>query len=57
MAKRNYEQIALCVLTSPNLKAAAEKAGVSYNTLIQCGSNQFIHSGKHFHYVFRVSFL
>lgn len=31
MAKRNYEQIALCVLTSPNLKAAAEKAGVSYN--------------------------
>lgn len=42
MAKRNYEQIALCVLTSPNLKAAAEKAGVSYNTLkryidlIQC---------------------
>lgn len=35
MAKRNYEQIALCVLTSPNLKAAAEKAGVSYNTLMR----------------------
>ena len=34
MAKRNYEQIALCVLTSPNLKAAAEKAGVSYNRTI-----------------------
>ena len=35
MAKRNYEQIALCVLTSPKLKAAAEKSGVSYNTLMR----------------------
>lgn len=35
MAKRNYEEIALCVLTSPNLKAAAEKAGISYKTLMR----------------------
>lgn len=33
MAKRNYENVALCVLTSPNLKAAAENAGISYTTL------------------------
>ena len=35
MAKRNYEHIALCVLTSPTYKAAAEKAGVSYETLMR----------------------
>ena len=35
MAKRNYEQIALCVLTSPNLKAVAERAGGSSNTLMR----------------------
>ena len=33
MAKRNYKEIALAVLTSPNRKAAAEKAGISYTTL------------------------
>jgi len=35
VAKRNYEQIALYVLTSPNLKVAAEKAGISYTTLMR----------------------
>ena len=39
MAKRNYEEIALCVLTSPNLKVAAEKAGISYKTLIRYRKN------------------
>lgn len=39
MAKRNYEEIALCVLTSPNLKAAAEKAGISYKTLMRYRKN------------------
>lgn len=33
MAKRNFENIALCVLTAPTMKAAAENAGVSYTTL------------------------
>lgn len=35
MAKRNYEQIALLVLTQPTLKAAAEKGGISYKTLMR----------------------
>ena len=35
MAKRNYEHIALCVLISPTYKAAAEKAGVSYESLMR----------------------
>lgn len=39
MAKRNYEQIALCVLTQPTLKAAAEKAGISYKTLMRYRKN------------------
>ncbi len=33
MAKRNYENIALCLLTEPNLTAAAKRAGVSERTL------------------------
>lgn len=33
MAKRNYEAIALCVLTEPTLTAAAKKAGISKRTL------------------------
>ena len=39
MARRNYDQVALCVLTTPNLKAAAEKAGVSYKTLLRYQRN------------------
>ncbi len=39
MAKRNYEQIALCVLTTPNLKAAAEKTGIAYCTLMRYRKN------------------
>jgi hypothetical protein len=39
VAKRNYEQIALCVLTTPNLKAAAEKAGIAYCTLMRYRKN------------------
>lgn len=39
MAKRNYEEVALLVLTSPNLKAAAEKAGISYKTLMRYRKN------------------
>lgn len=39
MAKRNYEEIALLVLTSPNLKVAAEKAGISYKTLMRYRKN------------------
>ena len=35
MAKRNYEQIALLVLTQPTLKAAAEQGGISYKTLMR----------------------
>ena len=35
MAKRNYEQAALLVLTQPTLKAAAEKAGISVKTLMR----------------------
>lgn len=39
MAKRNYEQIALLVLTQPTLKMAAEKAGISYKTLTRYRKN------------------
>lgn len=39
MAKRNYEQVALLVLTQPTLKAAAEKAGISYKTLTRYRKN------------------
>ncbi len=39
MAKRNYDQIALLVLTQPTLKAAAEKAGISYKTLMRYRKN------------------
>lgn len=39
MAKRNYEEIALCVLTAPTLKVAAEKAGISYKTLTRYRKN------------------
>lgn len=35
MANRNYEHIAMCVLTSPNLKVGAERAGISYTTLMR----------------------
>ena len=35
MAKRNYEQAALLVLTQPTLKTAAEKAGISVKTLMR----------------------
>ena len=31
--KRNFEMVALCVLTEPTLTAAAEKAGISERTL------------------------
>lgn len=39
MAKRNYERIALLVLTQPTLKMAAEKAGISYKTLTRYRKN------------------
>lgn len=39
MAKRNYEEVALLVLTSPNLKIAAEKADISYKTLMRYRKN------------------
>lgn len=39
MAKRNYDRVALLVLTQPTLKAAAKKAGISYKTLMRYRKN------------------